>query len=117
MPVGTPFAAWPDGTARTGQRLMVLKGVVMHQAMIGQRSTFLPLILSGCRVGSKSARTAGRAVVGHTNMSNFSRIGPKVMYILVATSIERRKSSAVDLAPCLAKSTAYSVITLRCFLA
>src|SRR4051794_5509923 len=106
MPVGTPLPAWPEGTDRTGQRLIVLKGVVMHQATIGQTSAFFPLIFTSWRVGSKSARTAGSALVGQISTSYFSRIGPSVPYILVATSMDHRKSAAVDFAPCFAKSTA-----------
>src|SRR5881396_2832782 len=106
MPVGTPLPARPEGTDSTGQRLMVLKGVVMHHAMIGQTSSFLPLIFTSCSVGSKSARTAGSAVVGQISTSYFSSTGPRVAYILVATSMDQRNSAAVDLDPCLAKSSA-----------
>ena len=69
-------------------------------------SSFLPLIRTSWSVGSKSARAAGRALVGQTSTSYFSRIGPSVAYIFVATSIDHRKSAGVDFEPCLAKSTA-----------
>ena len=42
MPVGTPFAARPDGTESTGQRLSMLKGWVMIQPKSASTST--PLI-------------------------------------------------------------------------
>src|SRR5262245_19896488 len=106
MPVGTPLPARPEGTERTGQRLMVLNGVVMHQARIGHTSSFLPLIFTSCSVGSKSARAAGKAVVAQISSLYFSRIGPSVAYIFVAISMERRKTVAVDFDPCFAKSTA-----------
>ena len=62
MPVGTPFDACPEGTVKTGHRLIVLNGVVIHQPSI--LFTSLPFIFNSSLVESKSAGTAGMAVVG-----------------------------------------------------
>src|SRR4051794_1865382 len=114
MPVGTPFEAWPDGTASTGQRDSVLKAGVITQARSVGSLVALPLILILSRDSLKSAFTAGSAVVGQIKASYFSIIGPKLAYILAAPSIEARKASAFDFLPKVPSSIAYSVISLRC---
>src|SRR5512147_52237 len=115
MPVGTPFAAWPDGTASTGQRDSVLKTGVITQARSVGSWVNLPLMRILSRESMKSAFTAGSAVVGQMKASYFSIIGPKVAYIFAAPSIEARKVEALDFRPNSASSIAYSHISLRCF--
>ena len=44
MQVGTQFAGWPVGTESTGQRLIMLNGVVITQP--SEECTGLPLIVT-----------------------------------------------------------------------
>src|SRR3954469_13996056 len=115
MPVGTPFEAWPDGTASTGQRDSVLKAGVITQARSVGSFVTLPLIRILSRESLKSAFTAGSAVVGQMKASYFSIIGPKVAYIFAAPSIEARNVSGFDFRPSSPSLIAYSHISLRCF--
>ena len=62
-------------------------------------ATTLPLILTVPAVWSKSAGTAGRALVGQMKMSCFSIIGPKLSYIPAMTSRLWTKSIAFDSRP------------------
>jgi len=97
MLVGIPFEALPLGKVRTGQRLMVLNGEVITHPSMGL--TCLPFMNTESYDWSQSAGTAGRAVVGQMSTLCFSRIGPRVAYILFATSSVGTKSTASESRP------------------
>jgi hypothetical protein len=83
---------------------MVLKGLVITQPSMV--FTVTPLMATVSRPWSKSAATAGSAVVGQTSRWCVSRMGPRVSYTLFATSRVGRKSTALDLRPRSAKARA-----------
>src|SRR5262245_16193310 len=103
-PVGTPLAARPDGMLITGQRLMMLKQMVISQcAMV---FCGLRLIISVFLTYDSPALVAGNGSVGQIRMRFFSRIGPSVLYIAVSISSPARKSAFFTRLASSAKSIA-----------
>ena len=76
---------------------MVLNGEVITHPSMGL--TCLPFMHTESYDWSQSAGTAGKAVVGQISTLCFSRIGPRVAYILFATSSVGTKLPLQSLVP------------------
>src|SRR5579885_3016055 len=105
MPVGTPFAARPDGTLMTGQRLQTLKGTVIStssqcswtllqfQENSTEREQLGQRLIAGCQQQPRGRNAALCAIRLRSNATDHGRVH-RLSSCMTGSMLSKRPSLA-----------------------